>query len=118
MSRRGFVKGHLRGHFGTKDNGDRVFHGKWINRSGEFEGLLRGTWAPHPNENANGNAFRHAGGWFKGRVYDANEVKIGVLKGKYKNAPHFRGGFFQGRWKLDCSPDSPDDDQNTLADGF
>ncbi len=108
MTRNGRIAGHLHGTFGKNDNGDKVFFGKWINRSGKFEGLLRGTYKEHPNRHANRQAFIHAGGWFKGLIYDANETEIGALEGKYNWSRGVRGSFFQGRWKLFCDSQSTD----------
>jgi len=107
MSQHGYIQGYLNGQYGVNDDGERVLYGKWINRSGRFEGLLAGTYDPYPNTRANGNALRRAGGWFKARIFDANENVIGAMKGHYKSAPYFRGGFFQGRWKLFCDEPAP-----------
>jgi len=108
MTRDGRISGWLRGHWGVNDDGDRVFFGKWISRDGRFQGFLRGRWDQHPSHNANPNAVKHAGGWFKGDVLDANRQVIGALKGKYKSHPQFKKGFFQGRWKLGCDEYEPD----------
>lgn len=103
MSRHGFIDGWLQGRYGKDDNGRRVFFGKWIDRSGNFEGLLQGTYNFHPNHNARPNAFSHAGGWFKGTIHDADEMEIGVLKGRFHGPDHpNKAGFFQGLWRLYC----------------
>ncbi len=102
MTHRGAISGYLNGNFGIDDNDMKVFFGKWIDLDGNFEGLISGIWGAHPNSHANINAFRHAGGWFEGHIFDANEVEIGVMAGKFKSAPWFKNGFFQGRWKLHC----------------
>jgi len=116
---RGFVFGHVRGHFGKNENGHRVFFGKWIDRLGQFKGFIRGSWGPRPGPNVEANAALHAGGWFRGRIYNADRVEIGVLKGRYRGSMYYRGGFFQGRWKLHCGI-RPDDTaaSDILDDGF
>jgi len=105
----GFITGWVRGHFGQDDNGRNVFFGKWISHSGRFEGFLRGSWRPAPNVGADPNAMHHAGGLFWGEIFSADRVRIGHLRGRYRNSDHFRGGFFQARWKLDCNDLRPDD---------
>ncbi len=128
MSRSGWVAGYLNGHFGQTDDGDQVFFGKWINRSGECEGLLRGIYGPigngdgFGNGNGNGQGDDHGNqnrrhrGWFAGDVFDAAEVPIGVMKGKYSSRANRANGFFAGRWKLSC--DSAATDLDTSAEGF
>lgn len=104
MTNWGRITGYLKGHFGKNSAGVNVFFGKWISRNGQFEGFLRGTYGhiPGPNANVNDTARKHARGWFAGRIYNANRDPIGILKGKYRAAPRFQNGFFQGRWKLFC----------------
>ena len=107
MSHRGYIQGYLKGTWGVDDDGQRVLYGKWINRGGQFEGLLRGTYGPHPNWHANEHARHRAGGWFKAEIYNASADPIGVMSGRYKSSHNFRGGFFQGRWKLYCNEVDP-----------
>lgn len=117
MASDGSVTGWLRGNFGTNDAGRRVFYGKWINQAGDFEGFLAGTWKPHPNRHASDRAWERAGGWFKGKIYDADKAPIGQLRGKYITSNGTRGNFFQGRWRLDCY-DSSTDNAFNFDDGF
>jgi hypothetical protein len=109
ISQAGRVVGWLNGMYGVNANGERVFYGKWISRDGSFEGLLAGTYQPHPNENASDVARGRAGGKFEGTIYSAGQVPIGELKGHYKSSQRLDGGWFQGRWKLDCRDDGSDD---------
>jgi len=103
MSRHGYVSGWLQGRYGVNERGRNVFAGKWINASGEFEGLLKGTYGFRPNDNASGNARRHAGGWFVGTIHNADGAQLGALKGHFKGADHpIKAGYFQGLWRLDC----------------
>ena len=113
----GSIAGWLRGTYGTDDTGRNVFYGKWINNAGDFEGFLAGTWKGHPNYHANPRAHERAGGWFKGRIFNADTVAIGQLQGKYVSSNGTRGNFFQGRWRLDCY-DAPDSTAYPYDDGF
>ena len=112
MSRHGYIDGWLQGRYGQNDQGRKVFFGKWIDDSGNFEGFLRGTYNTRPNAHANGNAFRHAGGWFAGNIYAADREEIGLLKGRFKG-PHGMNdvGYFQGLWRLHC-------DNRPMGDGW
>ena len=96
--------------YASFDQVNNVFFGKWIGERGRFQGFIVGRWDQHPNEHANPNAVRHAGGRFEGDILDGNRQKIGVLGGKYKSHPHFKKGFIQGRWKLDCNEVEDDRD--------
>jgi len=98
----GHVIGYLRGRYGQNDQGRNVFYGKWIARDGAFEGLLRGTWGQGPWTTNADVERRCPGGWFAGRIFDADRTPIGLLSGHYGSAPDYRGGWFQGRWKLNC----------------
>jgi hypothetical protein len=103
------VQGYFQGHFKTDTTGENVFVGKWINKTGDFAGLLKGTWGVNPNENSNEHAKDHAGGWFSGRIFDANIDTIGVVVGSYKNGGEEKPGFLQGRWKLTCPGENAGD---------
>jgi len=114
MSRTGAITGYLKGNYGKNSSGMNVFFGKWVSSSGEFEGFLKGIYGQRPSIHANPNAMKRARGWFAGRIYAANREEIGILKGRYRSAPDYRGGFFQGRWKLRCnnlSADTSDEDE-------
>lgn len=116
MSVRGLVVGYLHGIYGVDDNGRHVFYGKWISRNGQFEGFVEGTYGPRPSDRASDVARGRAGGWFDGRILNAGSAQIGVMRGKYKNSPRFGGGFFHGRWKLDCQ--NANDSTDELEDGL
>jgi hypothetical protein len=103
-----FISGYLKGHFGQNSAGINVFFGKWISASGEFRGFLKGLYGHRPvwvNSQAN---MRRIAGWFAGRIYDADQNEIGVLGGRFRSAPRYEDGFFQGRWKLHCNTMEPD----------
>lgn len=114
----GYGTGYVAGFYGTNDNGEKVFAGKWIGRNGQFEGFIAGSWTPGPNVNASETAMRHAGGKFEGKIYTANRVEIGALKGHYKPATNVRGGFFQARWKLDCPTTTDNTNDSAFDDGM
>ncbi|MEW5796020.1 MAG: hypothetical protein AB1772_06625 [Candidatus Zixiibacteriota bacterium] len=119
MSALGRVTGYLEGRFGQDDQGAKVFFGKWIDRDGRFEGLLRGVWGHGFWATPEEIEQRRAGGWFMGRIFDANANPIGVLGGHFGSAPDYQGGWFQGRWKLDCPRImGMDDDRGMMEDGF
>ncbi|MBN2227240.1 MAG: hypothetical protein JW763_07725 [candidate division Zixibacteria bacterium] len=108
MSNNGFLLGHLEGTWGPEliDNiMVPMFYGKYIDITGQFQGLIRGMYMPHPNFHAHENAFRHAAGEFLGYFYDADGNTRGVLKGRYKlpraNTDN-KMGYFAGRWKSYC----------------
>ena len=76
--------GHVRGIYGHRRNGEPVFFMKYIDRDGQFRGILRGTYGD---------------GHFAGRwVTRAGER--GVSAGAYRETrPGLRvGGAFIGRW--------------------
>jgi hypothetical protein len=97
----GFGKGHMMGRFGYNEDGERVFFGKYINRSGQFMGLLGGTWAPVEDRPGHGR--------FIGHWTSDGETRDGALGGRYLHLPERPGGFYQGRWATDCDPDAVDD---------
>ncbi len=87
----GGIIGHVRGHWGFNDEGERVLKGKYIDRDGGFIGLMRGTWTPDEN------APRPGIGSFEGVWFDENEEPGGTFGGHYRRGFR-RGGFFGGRW--------------------
>lgn len=115
ISRFGYIDGYLQGEWGKDSNGRNVFIGKWIDRSGTCEGFVRGTYRRHSNSHANVMAHYYAGGAFYGRIYDIDKNPIGRLRGKFGYISSADGGYFQGKWKLDCfgvqnASDNWDDD--------
>jgi hypothetical protein len=87
LSERGALNGHIRGHYGVNDEGDPVFFGKYINTTGHFRGLLRGTYG---------------GGAFEGDWVAADGALEGTLNGKYVTGAEVDQGFFQGFWEEAC----------------
>lgn len=117
VGRHGRIDGYLQGHFRVDSAGQRVFFGKWIDRNGQFEGLLRGIWGHHPNEHASERGKVRGGGWFAGHIFNANAEPIGVLRGHFKGSEDLNGGFFQGRWKLNCLRVRNDDGMDDEPEG-
>lgn len=74
--------GHIRGIYGQRANGEAVFFGKFIARSGGFRGLVRGTYD---------------GGSFEGRWLDRGGDR-GAVRGAYRPGEALRAGHFLGRW--------------------
>ncbi len=76
--------GHLRGVYGVRRNGERVFFGKYISRSGQFKGIFGGHYRDG----------KFAGRWL------TRAGEHGVLGGVYRETLEGRrnGGGFIGRW--------------------
>jgi hypothetical protein len=74
--------GHIRGIAGKRRNGEPVMFGKFINREGQFVGLVKGT-------------YEH--GTFAARWLD-RAGDHGQLHGVYFPGPNERAGGFLGRW--------------------
>lgn len=74
--------GHVRGIYGKKQNGDAVFFGKFINRDGQFRGILGGTYDD---------------GHFNGR-WLVRSGDHGVVQGMYRAGATLRAGQFLARW--------------------
>jgi hypothetical protein len=90
----GEIAGYLRGRYGIRD-GRRVIFGKWITRSGDFGGLLRGTWMPlHLADGPDG--------YFEGRWVDDTFTVRGYFRGHYCIRQDTETGFFHGRWLSLC----------------
>lgn len=96
VSAAGEPLGHIRGIYGRRQNGERVFFGKYINLAGEFQGLFAGHYGD---------------GHFAGR-WHTRSGDIGALGGRYRESlpgPEI-GGHFIGRW-AETSCNLPINDQ-------
>lgn len=113
ITRNGLITGFLKGFYGKSDDGASVFKGKWISRSGLFEGLLAGSYGQSLPDDTELERQR---GYFRGKIYSAQRVEIGILKGKYQDSNVLDGGFFQGRWRITC-PDL-DDMSDDIEENF
>lgn len=80
----GDVRGHMKGVYGQRVNGERVFFGKYVDTDGTFKGIFAGKYR-------NG---RFAGLWH------TRDGSHGALGGAYREtAPGPEvGGLFRGRW--------------------
>jgi len=92
----GRLRGAVRGRYGIDSEGDQVFFGKYINRSGHFQGMLQGTWEP---------AAEGERGTFNGRWINRARTVEGVLGGQYIQADNRPGGYFGGRYAGLCDND-------------
>ncbi|MCP4566002.1 MAG: hypothetical protein GY841_00320 [FCB group bacterium] len=97
ISNRGDIVGSIKGEWGVDDEGNHVFVGKYIDRTGKFEGFVKGHYAKR-------GLSDNAAGHFWGQIYNAEKEPIGVLKGHYKRGQNRKSGFFAGRWCVgnDC----------------
>jgi hypothetical protein len=124
MSDDGLLMGHLRGHFGMRPAGEKVFFGKYIGPAGHFRGLIRGTWDFDPADSTKGS--------FDGIFAERSGTTLGELHGQWGSVPtdstaavghgrHGNGrdrdpkddstfgtnrwtpGFFSGQWAKTCS---------------
>ncbi len=102
----GLMLGHVRGHFGNRDDGTQVLFGKWISIAGIFRGFLKGEWGFGTDDEPEATNK----GWFAGDIYNREEVIIGEYDANWiaKERPgngHGRGathGFFRGQWSQIC----------------
>lgn len=78
MSDDGLLAGHLRGHFGVR-NDERVFFGKAIGLNGRFLGFLRGTWGADPADSSMG--------WFEGVLANRDGLPVGEVNGTWSSVP-------------------------------
>lgn len=89
LSADGELHGKLRGVWGQRANGSRVFFAKVIGADGAWKGILAGRYA-----------LGRFGGIYLG---DRDHTIDGVVRGRYFDGPADDGaGFFAGRWALRC----------------
>jgi hypothetical protein len=98
VSDRGHVSGFLRGEYGTNDEGRKVLFGKFVDLSGAFRGILRGTWQVSGNE---ASARRAETGNFQGKLTGEQGEELGSCSGHW-DVPKSGIGFFEGRWCQGC----------------
>lgn len=87
MSADGAVRGHVRGLYGARADGEQVFFAKVIGPDGRFIGRLAG---------------RYADGAFEGRWLTRGGAHHGGVVGRYRPADDGDGGVFLGRWAERC----------------
>ena len=95
MSESGLNMGHVKGFYGVNKEGEKVFFGKWISRSGRFRGILRGRYD---------NGRERSAGWFAGRWIGRDLRVHGEVKGEWRRNDECHGGFFRGQWRVNCRP--------------
>ncbi len=86
--------GFMRGHFGEKEDGTRVLFGKYISASGDFRGLLRGTYT----------LDGLGGGTFEGMWIGRGGRLDGEFKGSFQVGDRLdlKSGSFEGAWSANC----------------
>jgi hypothetical protein len=89
------VVGFVRGHFGEAKAGEPMFFGKYIDRTGNFRGFVRGRV-----EVLQGSLSNGAGG-FNGGWQSANNVAQGRVRGRWVVAEGGQG-LFNGTWCSNC----------------
>jgi len=103
VSRAGTLAGYVRGHFGVNREGRRVLFGKYIDESGTFKGLLRGTWdrvgsEERPQRGPRARSF----GSFRAEILDEDGSVTGHARGHWRATPGAGEGYFDGRWVKGC----------------
>lgn len=96
----GQVEGYVRGTYGVRSDGKKVFFGKYVDAEGNFKGRLRGVWGY--------GAPLVPGGYFAGHWVDASGRIAGFLGGHWINSPDKVGGFMRGHYTVRHVGD-PDD---------
>ncbi len=86
VSSDGTLQGHLRGKYGVRRSGEKVFFAKVINAQGRFIGRLAG---------------RYDAGEFNGR-WMVRGGDRGAVSGRYRAGAEGQGGAFVGRWAERC----------------
>lgn len=86
--------GFMRGHFGEKPDGTRVLFGKYISQSGDFRGILRGTYT----------LDGLGGGTFEGMWIGRGGRLDGKFSGVFQigEAIDVKAGAFEGTWAANC----------------
>ncbi|PIE75602.1 hypothetical protein CSA17_06590, partial [bacterium DOLJORAL78_65_58] len=90
----GRITGFLRGAYGFDAEGERVFHGKYIDRLGHFRGFLGGVWVTGDDTDPLD--------YFQGHWINRSGKREGLLSGRGYPVAAYPGGFFEGRWTTLC----------------
>lgn len=110
ISEDGYLMGHVKGHFGVRDDGEQVIFGKWIGVGGAFRGLMRGVWGSE----ADVDSPEATSGWMSGRWDNAAGTRLGdfggdwVATNRYNNQGENSGeahrghGLHRGQWQEAC----------------
>jgi hypothetical protein len=87
----GIVRGKLRGVYGQRPGGEKVFFAKVIGHRGEFLGLIGG---------------KYGDGKFLGRLHDRGPRIDGVVAGRYWDGDRDHDGSFVGRFSQRCGEET------------
>ncbi len=111
FARGGLIRGHVKGVFGLNSAGESVFFGKYIDLTGRFMGIVRGTYAsktpPVALDGGNGRGgdkhreLKRDRGRFAGEWIDASVNVQGRLKGRWISSETGKG-YFHGIWGMRC----------------
>jgi hypothetical protein len=95
----GSVAGNVRGIWGTNAKGEKVFFGKYVDRAGNFRGILRGSWEDRGIESPSQSNRMRTHGTLQGEWVDENGAAVGTVRGHWRAARDGGDGFFEGAWK-------------------
>jgi hypothetical protein len=95
----GTVAGHVRGIWGVDEQGENVFYGKYVDRTGAFVGILRGTWEDRGPESPSQASRMRTHGSLRGEWLDGDGNVRGTVKGHWRAAKSGEDGFFEGAWR-------------------
>ncbi len=99
ISERGTPGGYLKGVFGVNSLGEQVFFGKYVDMTGRFKGILKGTYGVCPELV---DTAEYPYGFFRGIWINEDRVTAGGLKGHWvTREPGF--GYFHGVWGQLCT---------------
>ena len=95
--RHGEHVGHIRGIYGQRKNGEHVVFGKFIDREGHFQGIVRGT-----DDDDGAPKFKFAARWT-----DRDHDERGRIRGEFVEGTKENSGTFVARWaETSCSEDA------------
>ncbi len=95
----GSVAGNVRGIWGINTKGEKVFFGKYVDRAGNFRGILRGSWEDRGIESPSQSNRLRTHGMLQGEWVDENGAAVGTVRGHWRAARDGGDGFFEGAWK-------------------
>ncbi|MCP4291854.1 MAG: hypothetical protein GY780_08480 [bacterium] len=100
MDLTGRISGFMRGGYGIDVDGNRVLHAKYIDRRGNFRGLITGTWEASDDDRDMSS--------FEGRWISTSGHVEGILGGDAHSVADYPGGFYAGRWTQICDDEAED----------
>ncbi|MBK7091148.1 MAG: hypothetical protein IPH59_05430 [bacterium] len=107
ISEDGLMLGHVRGHFGNREDDVQVLFGKWISVAGLFRGFLKGEWGYGTDDDPSATDK----GWLSGDIFNREAVAVGEFDanwvarerpGNGNNDRAAKHGYFRGQWSQNC----------------